>query len=298
MNTSNMTETTINCVENSSVLRNSMKDHKHILDELMDISNLYKDKTNERNVEKTKDSNNISSSSIISNLTEVNSFNVGSNYDTDASDLNDNNLIKVGVIFETSPPLIFGNNLEVTILSTDANESISSIPNVTLDIDDDIPIHIPTLNKSNKSTGDKYEIINEQLNTSKHVESKIVANNINDLKGYLKSMIDELYETINFLKLELEEKNLLIRALTLRDANDGRFITDFPNESIVNEDNCYDTEDAKKVKTVDYDDTSDIIVLNSTMKNESENINKISDSSSVMGYVRFTNYENKSTMEK
>ena len=29
------------------------------------------------------------------------------------------------------------------------------------------------------------------------------------------------------------------------------------------------------------------------MKNESENINEISDSSSFMGYVRFTNYENK-----
>ena len=135
-----MTETTINCVENSSVLRNSMKDHKDTLDELMDISNLYKDKTNERNVEKTKNSNNISSSSIISNLTEVNSFYVGSNYDANASDLNDNNLIKVGVIFETSPPLIFGNNLKVTILSTDANETISSIPNVALDIDDEIPI--------------------------------------------------------------------------------------------------------------------------------------------------------------
>ena len=48
------------------------------------------------------------------------------------------------------------------------------------------------------------------------------------------STIDKLYDTIDFLKQELEERNLLIRAFIVRDANDGNFVKENPNDTVNN----------------------------------------------------------------
>lgn len=57
------------------------------------------------------------------------------------------------------------------------------------------------------------------------VESKYpVRDTIETFKNALLNTIDELKDTIQFLKNELVEKNLLIRALTFRDASRGEFI--------------------------------------------------------------------------
>ena len=248
------------CVENSPVLRNSDIDDNDILDELMSIGIVHTDKNVERNIETTKDSINVSYQSIC-DLTDVDSFNVDSSYDADLSSLNDSNLIKVGVEFETSPSLSFKNNLETPILSTNANDSITSIPNVTLDISDEIPIEIPI-----------------------EFHSNIVADGINDFKDYLKSTIDKLYETIDFLKQELEEKNILIRALTLRDGNGDRFINEFPDEPILNNSNFSDAQVAQNLHIVDYDDTSGSTVMNSTISDSTSFMRSTDDENTCVKY--------------
>ena len=97
-------------------------------------------------------------------------------------------------------------------MSYDSSDG-SAIPNVTLDINDDISIVI-----------------------EKDKDNDFVANGINSIKGHLDTAIVKLCDTIDrqnefivFLKEELEEKNLLIRALTIRDANIGSFIFEEPN---------------------------------------------------------------------
>ena len=122
--------------------------------------------------------------------------------------------------------------------------------NVTLDINDEILI---------------------VLNTAADAHRDIVSGGINDLQDYLKSMIDKLYDTIDVLKQEardkkeiinkqnrkleyfkeeLLEENLLIRALTMRDANIGSFA--FHNST---ENNDHDV-------TVSTDDDNGIIDFN------------------------------------
>ena len=71
--------------------------------------------------------------------------------------------------------------------------------------------------------------------------SKVVAEGIINLKDCVKSVIDELYETIDFLKHELEEKNLLIRALIVRDANDGNPVIENTNATVNTEKSRNDT---------------------------------------------------------
>ena len=56
------------------------------------------------------------------------------------------------------------------------------------------------------------------------VEKHLVMNSIETFKFALMITIEKLNTTIDFLKNELEEKNLHIRTLLLRDANDGRSI--------------------------------------------------------------------------
>ena len=52
----------------------------------------------------------------------------------------------------------------------------------------------------------------------------LLKDSIDAFKESLKSTINKLYEEIDFLKSEIEEKNLMIRALIFRDANDGEKI--------------------------------------------------------------------------
>ena len=114
-------------------------------------------------------------------------------------------LINVGVSFSTK---------QIDMDSQSRLSNINSevdIPNLTVDINDAIPIVME----------DKY---NEN--------SKVVAEGIINLKDCVKSVKDKLYETIDFLKHEFEEKNLLIRALIVRDANDGNPLIENTNATV------------------------------------------------------------------
>ena len=85
----------------------------------------------------------------------------------------------------------------------------------------------------------------------------------------IKSTIEKLYEQIDFLKDELREKNLLIRILNFRNANDGEKI----NIESINENqlsvvettstsqrcNCENNSELMDVNIVDYDETSTTI---------------------------------------
>ena len=115
------------------------------------------------------------------------------NYD---SNLSNNSLIKVGVNFDIQQigidsvmPLLFDNEKSNTKTNSDF-----SILNITVDISDDIPMCIQSSYNGNNN---------------------IVTDGINNMKDCLKSTVIKLYEMIDFLKQELEEKNLLIRTLTL-----------------------------------------------------------------------------------
>ena len=56
------------------------------------------------------------------------------------------------------------------------------------------------------------------------IEDELMSNSVKIFKTALMSTIDKLYDTIDFLRNELEERKLHIRTLLLRDANDGRSI--------------------------------------------------------------------------
>ena len=77
---------------------------------------------------------------------------------------------------------------------------------------DDI-IHIPNINK-HVNTQHEIPILQEDTTNT----------TINAFKNALLSTVDKLYETIDFLKNELEETNLLVKALIFREANDGNRI--------------------------------------------------------------------------
>ena len=106
---------------------------------------------------------------------------------SDESYSSDEGLIKVNVDFQEYP-------LNSTLSTHD----------VTLDINDDIPIKVIP-----------------PINTEKNEIDNLMIEGINNFKDYVKSTIDKLYETIDFLKQELVEKNILIRALTSRDLNNN-----------------------------------------------------------------------------
>ena len=70
------------------------------------------------------------------------------------------------------------------------------------------------------------------------VEESIVETSIHSFKTALMQTIEKLNTTIDFLKNELEEKNLHIRALLFRDANDGNridieLLNNSPNKSLM-----------------------------------------------------------------
>ena len=90
---------------------------------------------------------------------------------------------------------------------------IATYPNIILDINDKIPIIM------------------------EYNDKNLVTNGINDLKCHLEKTISKLCDTIdkqneiiNLLEDEMKETNLLICALTMRDANIGRFIYNEPNQ--------------------------------------------------------------------
>ena len=147
---------------------------KDIIDELMglDRSNTYKTidesyiKNSDYNYQGITANSEVTESSNVTHSTEV-------------------SLIKVGVNFEEC----------VIDSKLDTHE-------VTLDINDDIPI-----------------IVTANLNKNK-VDNLIIGG-IDNFKDYIKSTIDKLYETIDILKQELVEKNVLIRALISRDRNNS-----------------------------------------------------------------------------
>ena len=182
----------------------------------------------------------------------------------DDSDSSNNSLIKVGVNFETMPLIDINlTNLTTQVLSSESNVLNTNfdehIPNITLDIEDEIPILVIRPNYTDETLGRKNSINNNNDNNIIQIDesSDIVANGINDLKSYLQSTINKLYETIDFLKQELEEKNLLIRALTVREANGDIFENDFPEEpSILAEHVCKSKVNSTKSDSISTENTT------------------------------------------
>ena len=97
---------------------------------------------------------------------------------------------------------------------------------------------------------------------------------IESASEYIKSTINKLYEEIDFLREELRDKNLLIKTLIYRNANDGAKID--INDVISEDQSCFETTQydlveascddnsmhsslshTTEVNIVDYDDTDD-----------------------------------------
>ena len=64
----------------------------------------------------------------------------------------------------------------------------------------------------------------ELLETMDRGNNNFVSETLNEFKEYVRVLVDKFYATMDFLKQELEEKNFLIRTLTLRTANEGNFM--------------------------------------------------------------------------
>ena len=122
----------------------------------------------------------------------------------------------------------------------------------TLDINDDIPNTETSTNKENN------EIDN------------LMIEGINNFKDYVKSTIDKLYETIDILKQELVEKNILIRALTSRDVN---------NNNISDRDSTKSISIGPNADSANVDHTRDI--QNDTFDKETINIHEAVPNTSV-----------------
>ena len=56
------------------------------------------------------------------------------------------------------------------------------------------------------------------------IEGNVMSDSINSFKAALMLTIEKLRATIDFLQNELKERNLHLRTVLLRDANDGRSI--------------------------------------------------------------------------
>ena len=128
--------------------------------------------------------------------------------------------------------------------------------------------------------------INKYININNDIPITTAAGNTIESIEIIKSVIEKLYEQIDFLKDELQEKNLLIKILNFRNANDGEKI----NIDLVNENqlsvvettststtissstetydtshynsqsyNCENNSESINVNIVDYDETSTII---------------------------------------
>ena len=138
------------------------------------------------------------------------------NYVSDSND----DLIKIGVLFDTSP--------SVTPINPDINVNYSkSSHDATLDINDNIPIIFETSETS--ETFNKYNV---------------VVDGIKELQVFLKSLINKQYETIDFLKKELDEKNLLIQHLISKDA----YVNSFDREEISPADPVFNSTSNKDVE--------------------------------------------------
>ena len=94
--------------------------------------------------------------------------------------------------------------------------------------------------------------------SSETIDESYTVESIKTMKDALLQLIRKLESTIDFLKTELEEKNLLVKALIFQDANDGRKIdpaliySPSPNISIESEiTNC---GSMSKTHTYDNDD--------------------------------------------
>ena len=109
--------------------------------------------------------------------------------------------------------------------------------------------------------------------------SKVVAEGIINLKDCVKSVIDKLYETIDFLKHELEEKNLLI--LALRDANDGNPVNENTNTTVNTEKSRNDTVS----NLVSTGITADRLDKSQTIQYNIVNYDLTSDNNSCQGTV-------------
>ena len=146
------------------------------------------------------------------------------NYVSDSTD----DLIKVGVQFDTSP-------------SADIIFNSKSSHDVTLDINDNIPIILETYETS--ETFNKYNV---------------VVDGLKDLQDFLKSLINKQYETIDFLKKELDEKNLQIQHLISKEAYVNSFVREIsPADPVFNSTSNKDVEKSTLVCESSIDNNND-----------------------------------------
>ena len=131
---------------------------------------------------------------------------------------------------------------------------------------------------------------NKYMNITEEIPVTVEVTATSESIGIIKSMIDKLFEVIGFLKEEIREKNLLIKTLNFRNANDGELINTELINSKTFESNIETTLDSslnssKELcevklgdsqniyyvkeydKIVEYDDSSEesLNVLNSTI---------------------------------
>ena len=135
--------------------------------------------------------------------------NTNNNYNSNSSN---NSLIKVCVNFDIQR---IGMDSETPLLSDTKESNTNSdfnIVNITLGINDDIPKFIQSLYNGNNNT---------------------VTDGINNMKDCLKSTMNKLFEMIDFFKEKLAGKKLLIRTLTLQEANDGNLVNKYSNETVI-----------------------------------------------------------------
>ena len=65
---------------------------------------------------------------------------------------------------------------------------------------------------------------NKYMNITEEIPVTVEVTATSESIGIIKPMIDKLFEVIGFLKEEIREKNLLIKTLNFRNANDGELI--------------------------------------------------------------------------
>ena len=112
---------------------------------------------------------------------------------------------------------------------------------------------------------------------------------INTFKDQLISTVKKLYEIIDFLKDELEEKNLLVRTLLLREANDDNLV----DESLVRDMN----KTIQIVETTSNSSTTESST-NSTISSSNDSITTVRDNnlfneeSSTSNDLSIGNYSN------
>ena len=158
--------------------------------------------------------------------TSVNETNFGDGNDLDSSS---SNLIRIGVNFVTQlnydpeTPTVLSESEDIDYKSSGYLESTRDI---TLDINDNMQIIIEDSNNTSEHTSfDSYTRNHHDIITvhtkdggNANLDANISIENIADLRKDFESAFNKLYEMVDSLKEELQDKYRLVRTLLVRDA--------------------------------------------------------------------------------